>query len=253
MNDPDTSLWKKRWHFNFKELKDALDKSEKECFDLKRMNELIFALGSIAIAFLKIPTFFNKTRHVSESFSQSLLFTSFLESFRNSHHTVFLSGCGMYKNAYHNIRYALEFLVQSYYIDKKYPNDSFPTKVEALTRIENNYKYQGRRLVNKLRLCATLKKEIKKEYSKLSKKVHSTHKQFENTAYNFMDIDYHSVYVDCNEVTNIYKSMITVYDLFFLLIITIFPEIRQSLLENKEFMETIKTHNLTLSLRTLFD
>lgn len=36
------------------------------------------------------------------------------------------------------------------------------------------------------------------KYQKLSTKVHSTHRQFEATANNFMERSYSSVYVDCN-------------------------------------------------------
>jgi hypothetical protein len=246
-----------KWHFaHFDEFQTAMECSIKECSDLHKINELILALGCIAIAFMKIPSFFiresgTSERFVSERFSQSLMFTSFLESIRNVHHTVYLSACGLYSNAYHNVRYALEFMVQSFYIDSKYLNEDFPAKIEILKRIENNYSYQGRRLVNKLTLDETCKGEIKKTYGHLSEKVHSTHEQFLYTAYHFMDHNYKSVYVDCNKVSDIYNSMTRVYDFFFVMLLTYLPELREPLAENTEFVETMKKHDLYLSHKVL--
>jgi hypothetical protein len=246
-----------KWHFaHFDEFQTAMECSKKECSDLHKINELILALGCTAIAFFKIPSFFiersgTSERFVSERFSQSLMFTSFLESIRNSHHTVYLSGCGFYKNAYYNVRYALEFMVQSFYIDSKYLNDDFRAKIEVLEKIENDSNYRGSRLVNKLRLDETCRDEIKNTYWYLSRKIHSTHEQFLYTAYHFMDNSYKSVYVDCNKVSDIYNSMTRVYDLFFVMLLTYLPELRKPLAENKEFAETIKKHDLCLLSKVL--
>ena len=148
--------------------------------------------------------------------------TTLLELFRNIHQTVFLSACGLYKNAYHNIRYALELVEQSYYIDTKLPDSDFNERLDALFNIENNPRYRGSALVNKLNLNSTLKDLINSEYEKLHKKVHSTYKQFKYTAYHFMDDRYQSVYVDCSEVSNICNSNVAVIDFFYYLLLTRF-------------------------------
>jgi len=41
------------------------------------------------------------------------------------------------------------------------------------------------------------------------------------------------------------------YDIFFLLFVTHFPEIRKPLAENEEFVKTVKDHNLTLLSKVL--
>lgn len=231
----------------------AMEKSKKECVNLTKMNELIFALACTAIAFLKVPSFFDEDRYVSERYSQSLVFTWFIESLRNSTCTVYLSGCGLYRNAYQNIRYALESIIRASYFDSSYPDVDFPTKVEIQKEVEDLPKYWGVRLVRKLNV--SYKKEtievVKNEYKKLSRKIHSDPVQFVATAKNFMERSYSAVYVDCSDVTSIYDSMRVLHDVFFLLLLTHFPEIRKQLVKNEEFVKTIKSHNLNLSSKIL--
>lgn len=238
-----------RWHLNFDEFQAALERSKKDCADLHRMNEFILTLAFASVAFLRTPSFFDENRNISERYSQSLVFTTFLELFRNSHHTLYLSSCGLYKNAYHNMRYALELMVQSSYIDSKYPNADFPTKIEILKKIEGKWEYRGSNLIDKL--TTAYKGKIKNEYQRLSKKVHSSHRQLLFTAFNFMDRGYSSVYVDCSNVSNIYDSMTRLHGIFFLLFLTHFPEIKKVLVENEEFVKTIKDHNLILLSKVL--
>lgn len=249
MKLPDTSTWKEKWHTVFRKYQDVLSKAEKECDDLKKMNRLLLPLVQTMITLLKSPYFFDENRNTVTRFSQSLVFTSFLELFRNIHQTVFLSGCGLYKSAYHNTRYALEFIVQSYYIDMKYPDSDFLDRIDILHDIENKSSYRGRALVRKLKLASTVKKEINNVYEKLHKKVHSTHKQFKYTAYHFMDAKYRSVYVDYGEVSNIYKLLVRVVDFFYFIFLTRFPELQKSLMANEEFIDTMEIVDMPL----LFD
>jgi len=249
MNLPDTSKWKERWHTDFKEYQDVLATAEKDCDDLKKMNRLLLPLTQTMTTLLKSPYFFDENRNTVSRYSQSLVFTSFLELFRNIHQTVFLSGCGLYKSAYHNTRYALEFIIQSYYIDTEYPDGDFLDRIDVLHDIENKRGFRGRALVNKLELASTVKEEINNEYEKLHKKVHSTHKQFKYTAYHFMDDKYHSVYVDYGEVSDIYKLLVRVVDFFYHIFLTRFPELQKSLMANEEFTDTIEIVDMPL----LFD
>jgi hypothetical protein len=241
---------KDKWHFpKFDEFLATLEKSKKECVDLSKMNELILMLGFTLVAFSKIPSFFDENRCISEKYSQSLFFTCFMELLRGSACTVFLSGCGLYKNAFHNIRYYLESIVQSMYMDSKHPNVDFPTKVEILKEVEDLRDYRGVRLIQKLEI--EYKDEIKKEYKKLSAKVHFTHKQLVVTASDVMDSNYHATDVDCTEVSNIYDSMRMLYDIFFFLFLAYFQEIKEELKRNTRFIEQIKIHNLTLLSKNL--
>jgi len=213
------SLHREDWHVKkFDEFHVAIEKTKKECPDLSRMNEFVFMLSRFMIAFLRIPSFFDKDRNTSERYSQSLVFTCFLESLRNSYCTVYLSACGLYKNAYHNIRYELESVIQASYFDSNCPHDDFPMKIAMLEEAEDKREFNFSRLTEKLHINLGYKKEtieaIMEEWGKLSKKVHSKHYQFVATSTNFMDCGYETVYVDCEEVKSIYESMRVLHDIF---------------------------------------
>lgn len=249
-------LRREKWHLNFDEFQVATEKSKKECGDLLKIFEFVFMLTCTLVAFSKIPSFFDENGIMSERYSQSLLFHCFLELFRISSCNVFLTACGLYKNVYHNIRYALESMVQTFYLDSKHPHIDFPTKIEILKEVENLPNYRG---VQLLKSSKTDKKEqimreyrkIKEEYESLSRKVHFTYRQLLMTSKDFEESTLHSTKVDCGEVRNIYDSIRTVYEFFFLLFLTYFPEIKKPLTENKEFVKTVKDHNLKLLCKIL--
>jgi len=246
----DGMIRKDKWHFpKFDDFQNAMEKSKIECPDLTKMNELIVTLGLTLTTFSKVPSFFNKDRYVSERYSQSLFFTCFINLLRSSFDTVYLCGCGLYKNAYLNIRYALESIIQSLYLDSKHPNTDFPTKIEILKEVQDLPEYRGVQLVKKLDIVH--KKEIEEEYRKLSKKIHFTYRQLVVTSYTIMEHSFGPTHVDCNDVSNIYNSMRMLYDIFFLLFLTYFTEIKKPLVENREFVETVKTHNLILLSKVL--
>ena len=252
MGNPNSFEWLQRdkWHVTkFDEFQAAIEKSQKECNDLSKMSDLFFILGNVDLAFPRIPSFF-ENGYVSERYSQSLVFTCFIESLRNTLNTIYLTECGLYKNAYHNIRYALESIVQASYFDSSCPDDDFPMKIAMLEEAENKPEYSFSKLTEKLHINQSYKKEIVdviiKEYGKLSQKVHSKHYQFVATSNNFMNRAYKAVYVDCREVESIYNSMKVLYDVFFLLLFIHFPELKKILLENIELVETVKSHNLAL-------
>jgi len=247
-------LGRERFHkVRTDEFQATMEKSQKECTDLIKMNEFVFAIGCILIAFRKVPTFFNKDRYIPERYSQSLVFTYLIESARNSACIVYLSGCGLYKNAYLNIRYALESIIQASYIDSSYPDFDFPTKVEVLEMKEDLRRYRATQLVKRLHIDYKEQtiEAVRNEYKKLSRKLHSSHYQFMATSKNFMYQRYKAVYMDCDEVTSIYNSMKVLHDVSFFLLIAHFPEIRKPLVENTKFVETVKSHNLILSSRIL--
>jgi hypothetical protein len=246
MKIPDTSKWSERWKIKFSEYRKTATKTEAECEDLKKLNRLLLITAHTHVALMKSPFLFDETRHAKERYSQSLVYTSLLELFRNLHNTVFLCACGLYKNAYHNLRYALEFIVQSYYIDMAYPDSDFEVRINVLAQIENNRKYRGTPLLKKLNLNRILEKDIISEYNKLHKKVHSTYKQFLYTAYHFMDDRYHAMYLDCKEVSDIYKATVKVLDFFYYLFLIRFPEFKNELINSKEFLKAIDKHELEL-------
>jgi hypothetical protein len=245
MGIDETGEWMRRDKWRIPKFDDSLktlEKSKKECADLTKMNELVLILGLTLVAMAKIPNFFDEMKEISDRYTQSLVFTSLMELIRASGRTVFLSGCGLYTNAYHNIRYCLESAIQSMYIDSKHPETDFSTKIEILKEVEDLPDYRGIQLVKKLDI--ECKKEINQEYKKLSARVHFRHEQFEGTASDVMSSTFILFKQDCKEVTNLYDSMRMLYDIFFLLLFTSFPEIKEELKKNAPFIELIRDHNL---------
>ena len=177
MKIPDSLEYGKK-RINFAEYRRTATKTQAECKALKKMNRLLLIILFTHKALVESPFFFDKKGLVVERYRNSLVNVCLIELARNLHNTVFLSACGLYKNAYHNIRYALEFMIQSYYVDMSYPNSDFSERINVLAQIENNPEYRGTPLVKKLNLKRTLENDVKSEYRKLHKKVHSTYKQF---------------------------------------------------------------------------
>ena len=251
MNEiPDTSGWSKNWHLNFTEFQDALKTSESN-EEVRKINRLILTLGQTLITFGKIPNFFDENREVNLRYSQSLIFTSFVELLRNLHQTVFLTACYLYKNANHNIRYSLEFILQSYYIDEKFPNNEFSERIKALREIEGKRKYRGRALVNELNIPSEIKEHVKTVYLNLHKKVHADHEQFYLTAYHVNDTKHHSVYFDENELKRISELIFNVLDFFYFLLLTRFPELKTGLLCNEDFTDSIEIIDMPLTFDKL--
>jgi hypothetical protein len=249
-----------KWHFKFDDFKTTIDKSEKECGDLRKIDELLFMLFCTITSLKKIPSFIVEKevegRIISDKYKNSLYFHCFLEMFPVFSRIMFLCACGLYKNAYHSIRYALESMVQTLYIDSKHPYADLYTKTEILKEVENLPKYHGVQLIisfeieNKKQIDAEYN-HIKDEYSNLSKKVHFTYLQIVATSKDFMDSSLIRKRIDCTEVSKIYHSMRTVYDFFMFLLLSYFPELKEPLAENKEFAKTAKDHELRLVCRTL--
>lgn len=253
--NPSDFIKRDKWNFNFEDYPDVLTKTIKDCPDLKKINELLFIIGWFYATFLEIPNFIVDEK-VSKEYSQKLTFTCFVDFMRTTNCTTFLTGCGLYKNAYHNIRYALESVVQSLYMDTKHPKADFQTKIEILDEVEDISNYRGIKLLKKLEI--ENKDEIMREYervnqdySKLSKKVHFSYRQLILTATNITEANIHTVQLDCNEVSIIYDLMTKGYDLFLFLILTYFPKLVEPLSKNKELTETVKDHNLRLVCKIL--
>lgn len=129
---------------------------------------------------------FDETRHIKECYSQSLVYTSFLELVGTYITQSFFLHVNCTRMLITNL-YALEFIVQSYYIDTEYHDSDFKVITNVLAKIENDRNYCGTSLLKKLNLNPIIEKDTINEYYKLHKKVHITYKQFLYTAYHFMD------------------------------------------------------------------
>jgi len=93
--------------------------------------------------------------------------------------------------------------------------------------------------------------KMRKHYDYLSNKIHFNYQQIVETAMDFDQGKLRSTKIDCNEVKQIYESMQLVYDFFFLLFLSYFPETKEPLSQNKEFIESIKDNNLVITCRIL--
>jgi len=243
------SMPREKWHVpKFERIQALMERSKKECVSLTEMNELILVAVYTYMALSKIPSFFDETRHISHRYANMLVFPCLVELIRISLYTVFLSGSGFYRSAYNNIRYFLESTVQTFYIDLKHKNSDFFCKVEILKEVEDKLEYRGVRLIRELE--PKYGKAIEREYKKLSKEIHASYRQIFDTVSDFQQRTF-DIKVDCEEVSKIYNSMKMIYDIFFLLFLRCFPEVRKPLEESKEFVKLVKEHELKLMTKAL--
>jgi hypothetical protein len=229
--------------FHFEIFQEAVEKSKKDCPDLLKIKELMLLMGVTFATFHGIPSFI-ENGFISDRYSQRLFFTCFVESFRSIIGTMYLSACGLYRNAYHNIRYMLESMIQSEYIDTTFPNVDFERRLNILRKGENE-ELRMNSLLKEINLQC--KGGIINEWKNLSKRVHPSHQQLIDTAVDFMSSTYGRSNVECNEVTNIYKSLRAVCNFYLYLIFVHFPEVKTPLKENKDFVKTLNDHKLRLA------
>lgn len=232
--------------------RDISKKSKEECRDeLERMRQLMAMVIPFIFKALK-----NRMKADLPKYLNSLVFSCFTELFRNSGHILFLSSRGLYRNAFHEIRYVLESVVQTLYVDIEHPKAKVMTKIEVLKEIEDKLEYHCSRLIDKLEIGlphARHKDVLKKEYKKLSKLIHPSHRQVEVTLAEVSTGGGKGVpaTVDCEEISRIYDSTKMMYDIFFFLLIDHFPELKEPLKKNPGFIKCIKLYNLTLLSRVL--
>jgi hypothetical protein len=229
---------------------DALDegfrgivkKSKEECSDeLEEIRQLIFINGLFYKSLRESVSLSKEYRVRIES---SLALMCFTELFRISGYILFLSCNGLYRNAFDNVRYALESIVQALYIDHRHPETPLETKIEILKEVEDKREYHVVRLIDELKIDH--KDMLKRQYKELSQVIHPSHKQIVTTLSDLMEDKGVPATVDCKEISKIYNSMIKMYDIFFFLFITHFPEIKITLKKNSNFFKLIKDYNLIL-------
>lgn len=88
MSETNSSEWlRDKWHFKFDEFKATIDRSEKECVDLRKIDELLFMLVLVHVSLKKIPSFIVEKgaegRIISDKYTHSLFFTVFLSRFQS--------------------------------------------------------------------------------------------------------------------------------------------------------------------------
>ena len=225
---------------------------EECCNELERMRQLMYTV----IPFIH-KAIENRMKVHLPKYLNSLIYSCFMELFRKSGHILFLSINGLYKNAFHEIRYVLESVLQAYYIDKGHPKADIMAKIEVLKEIEDMPEFNcGRLIANKIKIdlpYAPHRKVLKKEYQKLSKLIHPSHQQLIDT---FVEVSTGGgkgipATVDCKEISKIYESTKMMYDIFFFLLINLFPELKEPLKKDSDFIKSISDYELILLSKVL--
>jgi len=227
---------------------DISKKSKEKCGDkLEELRRLTFLTSLFVMPYYKC---YKQHEAKYGKFGNSLNGACLLELFRISGHIVFLSSNGLYRNAFDNIRYAIESIVQALYIDSRHPEAPLLTKIEIMKEIEGKREYRAQSLIDKLKL-GEHKTKLQTEYAELSQIVHPTHKHIKNLLRDFKEGKGVPTTISCEEISNIYESLRRMYDILFFLVTNNFPEIVESLKKNQKFIRGIKAYNLPLLLRVL--
>jgi hypothetical protein len=229
--------------------RDISKKSKEQCGDkLEEIRQLIFIIKDFdrAIEEHRNPD----EKDIPSKYVHSLVHTYYMELIRISGHILFFSCNGLYRNAFDDIRYILESIVQALYIDFRHPKTDIATKIEILKEVENKREYHAVRLIDELEIDH--KDRLRKEYKKLSRIVHPSHEQvIASISDIFIEHTGVPATINCEEISKIYGSMKMMYDIFFFLFSYYFPEIKGSLRKNPDFTKDIKVHNLALLSKIL--
>jgi hypothetical protein len=237
-----------------KSFQETISKSEKECGSkLEEIRELCYSLNRCFGEFMV-------SDFSTGKLANSLTFWCYVESTEISGFTLYLSYCGLYRNAFDNIRHILESMVQSVYIDINHPGSSLKTKLEILKEIEDKKEYHASRLLQekldfKSLGCEGLdcKGLLNTAYKDLSKMVHPSHEKVIATFNDFMHSSENKsvILVNCAEVSKIFDSLKIVFDIFYVLIAANFPEFKKVMKKDQNFLDTVEKFNLTLLKKVL--
>ena len=226
---------------------ETIQKSQEDCG--KRLNEMSNVYEMLPLSFIHII----ENNSESTKYLDSLLYWCYMESYRIISHTIYLSYCGLYRNAFDNIRHFLESIMQATYIDINHPKEKIETKLAILKEIEKAREYHTKNLFENKIDFKKLKCEgvdckglINKEYRKLSKIVHPSSEKVFITIDDVAESKGIPVTIDCEEISRIFNSLIITYNIFYFLLIAHFPEIIKPLNNNAELKKFIKKHHLYL-------
>ena len=180
-----------------------------------------------------------------EEKSNSLIFFRLLE-LQKLLYMIGLNVCGStYHTAIRELRYALESMVQAFYLDTEHPETTIVCKLEILKEIE---RLVGGRLIDSMKVDKKVRGKAKKVYSELSKFVHSSYDELEpvikkgeiDTRVTF-SFD-QELFNRCERLTN--EAMDVMYYLIFMR----FPDLKNKIKDRAK--QSFKQQNciLTLSL-----
>lgn len=228
----------------------SIKKSKKECGErLEEIRQFTFCLSYFHRTLSKT---FDTDKKITLEMWNSLTLMCYIELMRLSGHIVFFTYSGLYRQAFNDIRYALESIVQAVYLDNRHQNASIETKIEILREVENKRDYHAGSLIAKLEGISKYKNLLKKEYSELSQNIHHTHRQIIATMDDLLNESEYPVTIKSEEVSRIFDSLKKLYDIFLLLFVMKFPQLKAGLKENDLFTNAVKKNELEM-LSNLFD
>ncbi len=188
----------------------------------------------------------------SERFRISLMEIRIVELARLLIHIVFLTMSGLYRNAFDNIRYILESMVQSLYIDSRHPSSGLRARIEILKEIEDKREYRAISLIDKLEIDH--KDALKKQYKNLSQIIHPSHRSVvEILGYGQTPSGLGFVApIDCKEISNIFNSMRMTIDMILFLYVSCLPTAgREKFRSNRNLIKYCDKYTLVLVSKTL--
>jgi len=176
------------------------------------------------------------------------------ELIRTSAHTLFLSANALYRSAKGNIRYMLESILQSTYIDINHPNSNLSTKWEILKEVENRREYRAPNLINSWKTLDH-KDDLQNEYKLLSEEVHPSHIHAKEIFKEVMVEAHIPAKIERSEIQKISNSLLRLYDIFYFLVLYNFPELKKVFVKNENIQKTIgkfgfRLLHLSLSKKT---
>lgn len=178
----------------------------------------------------------------------SLMDMRILELWRLTVHILYLSLSGLYKNAFDNIRYIFESLIQSVYIDSRHSVSSLRTRIEILKEVEDKREYRAVNLIDRLEIDH--KDSLKKEYKRLSRIIHPSHRsivEFLDFAQKPSSAKMFVAPINCKEISDIFESMKIVFDMVWFLYISCASEKRKKQLQSDSgLIKYSKKYNLIL-------
>jgi hypothetical protein len=230
---------------------EVIKESNEKCGDtLELIRSLIYdSSGCFAVGFKKAGL---------KKCQNSLVFWWYMESVRISGHILYLTKCGLYRNAFDDIRHLLESIIQASYVETNHTDCDLRTKLEILKEIEDKKEYHARRLIEEKRIIGDVKCEgvdckglLKKEYVDLSNMIHPSHEKFIATMEDVQKNQGIPAVVNPEEVVRVLDSLRKTYDICFFTVLASFPEINATLVEKTKIRECVSKYELPLLGRIL--
>lgn len=225
----------KKWH---EVEKLTQEKCGKEFKKLVALYDFPFSVWDSFELLIDDDAFFSK-------YCNSLAYTRYFELSNVTYQNIFLANHGLYRNAFDNIRYVLESIVQAVYIDSRHPKATIKTKIEILKEIEDKIEYHAIRLIDELQISH--KDTLKKEYKVLSQIIHPSYKQIVSELEDMRKRgEFFPSRVDSGEIKKLCETTRKMYDIFFFLLLPHFPELMEKLKKNALFLKYVKSYKTQL-------